>query len=53
MRSLTPSGLDVLRHDRDTRARRFTKVLAEKFSAAELRTLSWAAPLIERLGAEL
>ncbi|OBH29030.1 MarR family transcriptional regulator [Mycobacterium sp. E342] len=51
--SLTPSGHDVLRHDRDARARQFRRVLSEKFSAAELRTLSRAAPLIERLGAEL
>lgn len=51
--SLTKSGRAVLHHDRDARARQFTKVLAEKFSGAELRLLARAAPLIERLGAEL
>jgi DNA-binding MarR family transcriptional regulator len=49
--SLTPSGVDVLRHDRDARAQQFAKVLAAEFTAAELRTLAQAAPLIERLGA--
>lgn len=51
--SLTPAGVELLRHDRDTRARQFAKVLSEKFTAAELRGLSKLAPLIERLGAEL
>lgn len=49
--SLTPAGAEVVLHDRDARARRFAKVLAEEFSTAELRTLEQAAPLIERLGA--
>lgn len=49
--SLTPSGVEMVRHDRDTRARRFVTVLSEEFSPAELRTLAQAAPLIERLGA--
>jgi DNA-binding MarR family transcriptional regulator len=49
--SLTPAGAEVVLHNRDARARRFAKVLAEEFSRAELRTLEHAAPLIERLGA--
>ncbi|WP_319446459.1 MULTISPECIES: MarR family winged helix-turn-helix transcriptional regulator [unclassified Mycobacterium] len=49
--SLTPAGVEHVRHDRDARARRFATVLAEEFSTAELRTLTQAAPLIERLGA--
>ncbi|MEZ0367220.1 MarR family winged helix-turn-helix transcriptional regulator [Mycobacterium sp. pUA109] len=48
--SLTPSGVDYVRHARAARAQRFAKVLAEEFTAAELRTLAAAAPLIERLG---
>ncbi|OBH14006.1 MarR family winged helix-turn-helix transcriptional regulator [Mycobacterium sp. E1747] len=51
--SLTKSGRAVLHHYRDARARQFSKVLAEKFSPAELRLLARAAPLIERLGTEL
>lgn len=51
--SLTKTGRGVLHHDRDARARQFTKVLAAKFSPAELRLLARVAPLIERLGAEL
>jgi DNA-binding MarR family transcriptional regulator len=47
--SLTPAGVDIVRYDRDARARRFAEVLAEEFSTAELRTLAKAAPLIERL----
>lgn len=49
--SLTPAGAQVVHGGRDARARRFADVLAEEFSAAELRTLARAAPLIERLGA--
>ena len=48
--SLTPAGVDVVRHDRDARARRFAQVLAEEFSTGELRTLAQAAPLIEVFG---
>lgn len=51
--SLTKSGRAVLHDDRDARARQFSKVLAEQFSIAELRLLTRAAPLVERLGAEL
>jgi hypothetical protein len=49
--SLTPEGVEIVRHDRDSRARRFATILADEFSAAELRTLAQSAPLIERLGA--
>lgn len=49
--SLTPEGIDVVRHDRDARARRFAEVLIEEFSSTELEILAQAAPLIERLGA--
>ncbi len=48
--SLSAAGVELLRHKRDARARHFAKVLAEEFTAAELRTLAQAAPLIERLG---
>jgi hypothetical protein len=48
--SLTKSGVDVVRHKRDARARLFAKILAERFTTAELKTLMAAAPLIQRLG---
>jgi DNA-binding MarR family transcriptional regulator len=48
--SLSAAGVELLRHKRDARARHFAKVLAEEFTAAELRALAQAAPLIERLG---
>lgn len=48
--SLTASGVDMVRHRRDTRTRQFAKVLAEEFTAEELRTLAQAAPLLERFG---
>ncbi|TLH66375.1 MarR family transcriptional regulator [Mycolicibacterium aubagnense] len=48
--SLTASGVELVRHKRDARARLFAKILAEEFTDTELRVLARAAPLIERLG---
>jgi hypothetical protein len=48
--SLTASGGGILRHMRDARVRQFAKILTEEFTAAELKALVAAAPLIERLG---
>jgi DNA-binding MarR family transcriptional regulator len=48
--SLTPSGGEILRHKRDERIRQIAKILTEEFTAAELRALAAAAPLIKRLG---
>jgi DNA-binding MarR family transcriptional regulator len=47
--SVTASGVEMVRHKRDARSRQIAKVLAEEFTAAELRALAQAAPLIERL----
>jgi DNA-binding MarR family transcriptional regulator len=48
--SLTPSGGEILRHKRDKRIRQIAKILTEEFTAAELKALAAAAPLIKRLG---
>jgi|SRR5271163_672863 len=48
--SLTPSGGEILRHKRDERIRQIAKILTEEFTAAELKALAAAAPLIKRLG---
>ncbi|MFE3654079.1 MarR family winged helix-turn-helix transcriptional regulator [Streptomyces sp. NPDC057579] len=48
--SLTEAGVEVLRHKRDARAQQLAKALGERFTDAELATLTAAAPLIERLG---
>lgn len=47
--SITPAGLELLRHKRDARARQLAKALGDEFTPAELATLLAAAPLIERL----
>jgi DNA-binding MarR family transcriptional regulator len=48
--SLTPSGGEILRNKRDERIRQIAKILTEEFTAAELKALAAAAPLIKRLG---
>jgi DNA-binding MarR family transcriptional regulator len=48
--SLTPSGGEILGHKRDERIRQIAKILTEEFTAAELKALAAAAPLIKRLG---
>lgn len=48
--SLTDSGVEMLRDKHDTRVRQFAGALEEGFTAAELKTLAAAAPLLERLG---
>jgi len=48
--SLTPSGGEILRNKRDERIRQIAKILSEEFTAAELKVLAAAAPLIKRLG---
>jgi DNA-binding MarR family transcriptional regulator len=51
--SATPAGRKALRHQHDARTELLTSALATGFSAAELRQLMAAAPLIERLGQSL
>ena len=48
--SLTASGGEILQHKRDERTRQIAKILSEEFTAAELKVLAAAAPLIKRLG---
>jgi DNA-binding MarR family transcriptional regulator len=47
--SVTPAGLDVLRHRRDTRTAHLAQALSSGFTAAELGLLMAVAPLLERL----
>ncbi|WP_269858196.1 MarR family winged helix-turn-helix transcriptional regulator [Streptomyces sp. RPT161] len=47
--SLTETGLAMLRRKHDARARQLATALEQHFTAAELETLTAAAPLIERL----
>jgi DNA-binding MarR family transcriptional regulator len=51
--SLTRSGQRMVRQKRDARAQQIAKVLAERFSAAELKKLRAAQPLLERLAESL
>lgn len=51
--SVSESGVEVLRHQRDERSQHLAKVLAQGFTEAELEALMVAAPLIERLGEHL
>jgi hypothetical protein len=44
------SGLAAERNKRDERIRQIAKILTEEFTAAELKALAAAAPLIKRLG---
>ncbi len=50
---ITKSGARALSDKHNGRAERLAKVLSTKFSPAELRQLSVAAPLIERLAQNL
>jgi DNA-binding MarR family transcriptional regulator len=47
--SITPSGLEVLRHRRTQRTEQLAKALSTAFTATELEQLATAAPLLERL----
>jgi DNA-binding MarR family transcriptional regulator len=51
--SVTPAGRKALSDTRDARTGLLASALAAGFSAAELRQLMTAAPLIERLGQSL
>jgi DNA-binding MarR family transcriptional regulator len=51
--SLTEAGREVVRSKRTARTRQLAKVLADRFTQAELEVLLAAAPLIERLGESL
>jgi DNA-binding MarR family transcriptional regulator len=51
--SVTPAGRKALGDTRDARTGLLASALAAGFSAAELRQLMTAAPLIERLGQSL
>ena len=48
--SVTPDGAKLLRVKRSTRTQQLATALAAEFTAAELKRLMAAAPLIERLG---
>jgi DNA-binding MarR family transcriptional regulator len=48
--SLAEAGARLLRHKADVRAQQLSSALAANFTAAELETLTAAAPLLERLG---
>jgi len=50
---LTAAGKDVMDARRDARATALARLLTENFSAAELATLSAAAPLLQRLAEDL
>jgi DNA-binding MarR family transcriptional regulator len=47
--SITPAGLEVLRHRRTRRTEQLATALATGFTATELAQLAAAAPLLERL----
>jgi DNA-binding MarR family transcriptional regulator len=51
--SITTSGLQALRTRRDARSGRMAQALSSAFSRAELKQLSDAVPLIERLAHNL
>jgi DNA-binding MarR family transcriptional regulator len=46
---LTAAGVQVVRNRRNARAEQLAKALAAEFTSAELRVLTEAAPLLERL----
>ena len=50
---LTAAGKDVMDARRDARATALARLLTENFSAAELATLSAAAPLLQKLAEDL
>jgi DNA-binding MarR family transcriptional regulator len=50
---VTETGLQILRNHRNARTEQLAQALASGFSAAELRQLLGAAPLIERLAENL
>jgi DNA-binding MarR family transcriptional regulator len=47
--SVTPSGLEVLRHRRNRRTEQLERALSSGFTTSELEQLAAAAPLLERL----
>lgn len=48
--SMTKDGEQALRSRRDARTEQMARVLANRFTRAEMKALMAAAPLIERLG---
>lgn len=50
---LTEAGTEVMDARRDARAHAIARLLADNFSAAEVATLSAAAPLLHRLAEDL
>ena len=48
--SMTKAGKKALRNRRDARSEQMARVLANRFTRAEMKALIVAAPLIERLG---
>lgn len=51
--SVTPAGVEMLRHKRHARSRQLATALAEEFTGEELAALFAAAPLIRRLAEKL
>jgi DNA-binding MarR family transcriptional regulator len=51
--SLTPAGLSTVEAKRTARSEQLVAGLSDGFTAAELRTLAAAAPLLERLAQKL
>jgi DNA-binding MarR family transcriptional regulator len=47
--SITPSGLELLRHRRNLRTEELARALSHGFTRTELEQLAAAAPLLERL----
>ncbi len=47
--SVTPAGLEVLRHRRTQRTAQLARALSTAFTTTELEQLATAAPLLERL----
>jgi DNA-binding MarR family transcriptional regulator len=47
--SITPAGLEVLRHRRNLRTEELARALSQGFTKTELEQLAAAAPLLERL----
>jgi hypothetical protein len=46
---ITAAGVQVVRNRRNARAEQLAKALTAEFTTAELRVLTEAAPLLERL----
>ncbi|MBB4686657.1 MarR family winged helix-turn-helix transcriptional regulator [Amycolatopsis jiangsuensis] len=51
--TVSAAGQEMLRHKRNARTAQLAQVLDEQFTSAELKALTAAAPLLERLGSGL